>query len=800
MAEKTEKKAETYNADSITVLGGLDAVRKRPSMYIGSTGLPGLHHLVYEVVDNSIDESMAGFCKNIKVVIHADKSVSVLDDGRGIPVDMHPKFNIPALTVVMTKLHAGGKFDRSSYKVSGGLHGVGISVVNALSTKLYVEVYRDNKVHCQEFRQGEVGEFKVLGSTDRRGTLVRFWPDTTIMETDDFHYDTLAARMRELAFLNKGLTISIEDERDGRKHDYHYEGGIVAFVEYINQNKNPLHAPIYFEKSKEDIQLEIALQYNDGYQENVHCFANNINTTEGGTHLIGFKAALTKTLNKYAEDKNLEKDIKLSSEDVREGLSTIISVKLAEPQFEGQTKTKLGNSNVKGIVESLVNTGLGTFLEENPTVARLIILKSVQAAKAREAARKARDLTRRKGALNGGSLPGKLADCSERDPAKSEIFVVEGDSAGGCFSGDTKVALADGRALSFIELVKEDQEDKDNFCYTILDDGRVGIQKITNPRKTKTGAEVIKIVLDNDEDITCTPNHLFMLRDGTYKHACELKKSDSLMPLNENILTHETAAQKSFDHECIRPTEAVVGHNHKIISITRLPEARDVYDIEVPGTHNFALASGVFVHNSAKQGRNREFQAILPLRGKILNVEKARLDKVFENHEISVLITAIGCGIGEEFKLEGARYHKIVLMTDADVDGSHISTLILTFLFRYMKKLIEAGYVYIAMPPLYRISKGKQFWYLHSDAEKDEMVQKLGTENLNIQRYKGLGEMNPQQLWETTMDPTVRRLKQIMIEDAVKADRMFSLLMGEEVEPRRDFIMRHAKEVVNLDI
>jgi DNA gyrase subunit B len=634
MAEKTEKKAETYNADSITVLGGLDAVRKRPSMYIGSTGLPGLHHLVYEVVDNSIDESMAGFCKNIKVVIHADKSVSVLDDGRGIPVDMHPKFNIPALTVVMTKLHAGGKFDRSSYKVSGGLHGVGISVVNALSTKLYVEVYRDNKVHCQEFRQGEVGEFKVLGSTDRRGTLVRFWPDTTIMETDDFHYDTLAARMRELAFLNKGLTIGIEDERDGRKHDYHYEGGIVAFVEYINQNKNPLHAPIYFEKSKEDIQLEIALQYNDGYQENVHCFANNINTTEGGTHLIGFKAALTKTLNKYAEDKNLEKDIKLSSEDVREGLSTIISVKLAEPQFEGQTKTKLGNSNVKGIVESLVNTGLGTFLEENPTVARLIILKSVQAAKAREAARKARDLTRRKGALNGGSLPGKLADCSERDPAKSEILVVEGDSAGG----------------------------------------------------------------------------------------------------------------------------------------------------------------------SAKQGRNREFQAILPLRGKILNVEKARLDKVFENHEISVLITAIGCGIGEEFKLEGARYHKIVLMTDADVDGSHISTLILTFLFRYMKKLIEAGYVYIAMPPLYRISKGKQFWYVHSDAEKDEMVQKLGTENLNIQRYKGLGEMNPQQLWETTMDPTVRRLKQIMIEDAVKADRMFSLLMGEEVEPRRDFIMKHAKEVVNLDI
>jgi DNA gyrase subunit B len=633
MTEKTEKKAETYNADSITVLGGLDAVRKRPGMYIGTTGLPGLHHLVYEVVDNSIDEAMAGFCKSIKVTIHTDNSVSVLDDGRGIPVDNHPKFNVPALTVVMTKLHAGGKFDKSSYKVSGGLHGVGISVVNALSLKLYVEVYRDGKVHCQEFRQGDAGEFKVLGPSDKRGTLVRFWPDNTILETTDFHYDTLAARMRELAFLNKGLTISIEDERDGRKHEYRYEGGIVAFVEYINQNKNPLHAPIYFEKSKDDIHLEISLQYNDGYQENVHCFANNINTTEGGTHLIGFKAALTKTLNKYAEDKNIEKDMKLSSEDVREGLSTIISVKLAEPQFEGQTKTKLGNSNVKGIVESLVNTGLGNFLEENPTVARLIILKSVQAAKAREAARKARDLTRRKGALNGSSLPGKLADCSERDPAKSELFVVEGDSAGG----------------------------------------------------------------------------------------------------------------------------------------------------------------------SAKQGRNREFQAILPLRGKILNVEKARIDKVFENHEISVLITAIGCGIGEEFNIAKARYHKIIIMTDADVDGSHISTLLLTLLFRHMRKLIDEGYVYIAMPPLYRVAKGKQVHYVHTDAEKDALVQKLGDE-LNIQRYKGLGEMNPKQLWETTMDPTVRMLKKITIEDAVKADRMFTLLMGEEVEPRRAFIMKHAKEVANLDV
>jgi DNA gyrase subunit B len=630
----TEKKEGDYKADSITVLGGLDAVRKRPGMYIGSTGLPGLHHLVYEVVDNSIDEAMAGFCRSIKVTIHADTSVSVLDDGRGIPVDIHPKFGIPALQVVMTKLHAGGKFDRSSYKVSGGLHGVGISVVNALSKKLLVEVDRDGGKFSQEYVLGEPGEFKSLGKSDKRGTCVRFWPDGTIMETTDFHFETLAARMRELSFLNKGLTIIIEDERTGKSHNFCYEGGIVSFVEFVNQNKNPFHAPIYFEKEKEGIHLEIALQYNDGYQENVFTFANNINTTEGGTHLIGFKAALTKTLNKYAEQKGLDKEAKLSSDDVREGLVTVISVKLGEPQFEGQTKTKLGNSNVKGIVESLVNTGLATFLEENPSVAKLIVTKSIQAAKAREAARKARDLARRKSTLDGGSLPGKLADCSERDPAKSEMFIVEGDSAGG----------------------------------------------------------------------------------------------------------------------------------------------------------------------SAKQGRSREFQAILPLRGKILNVEKARIDKIFASEAIATLISAIGCGIQDEFNIEKARYHKIIVMTDADVDGAHISCLILTFFFRHMKQLIESGYIYLAMPPLYKVSKGKSFRYVYSDAEKDSAVKDFGGEGVNIQRYKGLGEMNPQQLWETTMDPATRSLKKITIEDAVKADRIFTILMGEEVEPRRDWIMRHAKNVINLDI
>ena len=638
MAEENEQKNEGYGAKNITVLGGLDAVRKRPGMYIGSTGITGLHHLIYEVVDNSIDEAMAGFCDKIQVIIHKDKSVTVIDNGRGIPVDKHPKLGIPAIQVVMTTLHAGGKFDSDTYKVSGGLHGVGISVVNALSTKLIAEVYRDGKIHKQEYLNGVAQEFQIVGSTEKRGTKITFHPNVDIFETTDFHFDTISARLRELSFLNKGIKIEFSDEGSEKQKLFHYEGGIVSFVEFLNKNKNPLHPPIYFEKNKDDIHLEIAMQYNEGYSENVFAFANNINTTEGGTHLVGFKSALTKTFNNYAEQNSLfkdkQKDSKLSSDDVREGIVVVISVSLSEPQFEGQTKTKLGNSEVKGIVESLVSNGLGRYLEENPKAAKLIIQKSVQASAAREAARRARDLTRRKGVLNSGSLPGKLSDCSERDPAKTELFVVEGDSAGG----------------------------------------------------------------------------------------------------------------------------------------------------------------------SAKQGRDRKIQAILPLKGKILNVEKARIHKILENNEISTLITAIGTNMGKEFNLDKLRYHKVIIMTDADVDGAHISTLMLTFFFRYMKQLIEAGRIYIAQPPLYRISKGKAFKYVYTDEEKDLAIKKFGGEGVNVQRYKGLGEMNPSQLWETTMDPACRILKKVTIEDAVKADQIFTILMGDEVEPRRNFIMSHAKEVVNLDI
>ncbi|MFO8016990.1 MAG: DNA topoisomerase (ATP-hydrolyzing) subunit B [Candidatus Woesearchaeota archaeon] len=624
-----------YTASEIKVLGGIEAVRKRPSMYIGSTSLDGLHHLVYEVVDNSIDEALAGCCTKVFVIIHKDNSVSVVDNGRGIPTEEYPKFKMPAVQVVMTKLHAGGKFDKKTYKVSGGLHGVGISVVNALSKKLEVRIKREGNIFSQKYERGvPVSKLEVAGTTNDRGTEIRFWPDDEIFNTSEFHFDTLSARLRELAFLNKGLTIKVKDERDGKEHEFFYEGGIVSFVEYLNNNKTPIHDAIYFSKEKDGITLEIAMAYNDSYQENVFSFANNINTKEGGAHLVGFKTALTRVINRYAAEKGLTKDIKLTSDDVREGLTSVISVKLPEPQFEGQTKTKLGNSEVKGIVDSLVTVELGSFLEENPSTARTIIEKTANAAKAREAARKARELTRRKSVLESSNLPGKLADCSSRDPSKTEIYIVEGDSAGG----------------------------------------------------------------------------------------------------------------------------------------------------------------------SAKQGRYREFQAILPLRGKILNVEKARLHKIFANNEITTMITAIGTGIGEEFNISKARYHKIIIMTDADVDGAHIRTLLLTFFYRYMKPLIDEGYVYIAQPPLYKISKGKQTRYVHSESGKDSVLKELGEEGISLQRYKGLGEMNPNQLLETTMDPENRVLKQVTIEDAVEADKMFTILMGDEVEPRRQFIEENAKKVMNLDI
>jgi DNA gyrase subunit B len=626
-----------YDAGKIQVLEGLEAVRKRPSMYIGSTDTRGLHHLVYEVVDNSIDEALAGFCSNIDVTINRDNTVTVEDNGRGIPVDLHTKYQKSALEVVMTMLHAGGKFDTDTYKVSGGLHGVGVSVVNALSEWMEVEVYRDGKVYFQRYQRGKPStELTVRGETDKTGTKLTFKADYEVFETLDISFETISKRLREMAYLNKGINIFIKDERTGDENLFHYEGGIVAFVEHLNKNKNPLHAPpIYFQKSKNNTQVEIAIQYNDSYTETVFSFANNINTHEGGTHLSGFKAALTRTANDYAKDRGLIKGTdKLSGEDIREGLTAIISVKLTNPQFEGQTKTKLGNSEVKGIVETLVGEGLGEFLEENPKEAEKIISKSVIAAQARDAARKARELTRRKSALEISALPGKLADCSEKDASKCEVYLVEGDSAGG----------------------------------------------------------------------------------------------------------------------------------------------------------------------SAKQGRSRAFQAILPLRGKILNVEKARLNKILKNNEIRALITAIGTGLGDDFDIEKARYHKIIIMTDADVDGAHIRTLLLTFLYRYMKQLIEVGYVYIAQPPLYRLKKGKVTHYVYNDAEKDRKMEEIGNQGVNVQRFKGLGEMNPDQLWETTMNPDTRTLVKVMLENAIEADEIFTILMGDKVEPRREFIETHAREVKNLDI
>jgi DNA gyrase subunit B len=653
-----------YDAGQIQVLKGLEAVRRRPAMYIGSTSSRGLHHLVYEVVDNSVDEALAGFCDSIDVVIHADDSITVKDNGRGIPVDMHPTEKIPAVELALTVLHAGGKFDRSSYKVSGGLHGVGISVVNALSERLEVCVDRDGQRYHMAFARGEtVKKLNLREKVKGTGTIVRFKPDPQIFTETRFDYNILASRLRELAFLNKALTITFKDERAGqeREETFFYKGGLVEFVQWLNQSKKPLHnKPIAIETVRDDVDIQLALQYDDGYTENTLTFVNNINTHEGGTHLTGFKAALTRTINEYAKKSGALKkaDFTLSGDDVREGLTAVLSVKVREPQFEGQTKTKLGNSEVEGIVKSVVNDLLGNYLDEHPPVARAIVEKASSAALAREAARKARDLVRKKSALEGGILPGKLADCSLTDPALCEIYLVEGDSAGG----------------------------------------------------------------------------------------------------------------------------------------------------------------------SAKQGRDRQFQAILPLRGKILNVQKARIDKTLSNDEIRTIITAIGTGVAEDFQLEEARYHKIIIMTDADVDGAHIRTLLLTFFYKEMKQLIDAGYVYIAQPPLFRVARGKEEYYAFDEAERDEYVKRLSNgqapvasaadgdeepqgdgkqgprRNVVIQRYKGLGEMNPDQLWKTTMDPATRTILKVEMEDAFEASQLFEVLMGDEVEPRRKFIEEHAKFVRNLDV
>lgn len=1053
-----------YTAKSITVLKGLEGVRRRASMYIGDTNIRGLHHMVYEVVDNSIDEVLAGFCNKIIIIINKDGSVTVSDNGRGIPVDIHPEEKKPAVELVLTVLHAGGKFDSKTYKVAGGLHGVGVSVVNALSKVLEVKVKRDGKIHYQKFEYGKpVTELQVIGDTDETGTEVTFMPDETIFETTTFDFDILSKRLEELAYLNKNLLIEIKDERNNTEKKFQYEGGIKSFVESLNKNKEKIDGIISFEKEKEKLSVEIAMQYNLEYNETVYSFVNNINTIEHGTHYSGFCTALTRVINNYIKKHKLSEDT-LTGSDTREGLIAIISVKIPEPQFEGQTKTKLGNNEVKGFVDNIVNDYLTTFFEENPSIAKVIINKCLSAAKAREAARKAAELTRRKSALGSHSLPGKLADCQEKDPAKCELFLVEGDSAGGCFSGDTKIALTDGRNITFKELVEEYKQGKENFCYTIKNNRRIGIAKIKNPRLTKRNVEVIKIIFDNKEEVICTPDHKFMLRNQEYKEAKNLMKEDSFMPLNrkiskiggkivingyemvwdtnrwifthlladkynienniyaeepgdyakhhidfnklnnnptnitrmnkrdhilyhtkyldktihredikekcrqihktveyknkikawreqpevkkkfleiskklmqnkeyknnliknfikfynsneeyrkqnnellnkeqqkywanpenreqaskrtkeffgknpdirkaysdfskkqweneslkewrrektkeqwtqefrkkrkeaynktyyektirlmkdilekynslenfdmiriknkyKNILSMKTFCSRFFNNNYLNMLEAVNNYNHKIKKIEILNEKMDVYDLEVKDTHNFALASGVFVHNSAKMARDRKIQAILPLKGKIMNVEKSRLDKIFKNQEIQNMITATGAGISDEFDIKKARYHKLIIMCDSDVDGQHITTLLLTFFYRYLKQLIEAGYLYIAQAPLYRVSKGKNKFYIFNDEKLNELLNEIG-KDVEIQRFKGLGEMNPEQLWETTMNPDSRILKQVAIEDAIEADRVFSILMGEEVEPRREFIMANAKFVKNLDV
>jgi DNA gyrase subunit B len=1274
-SKEAPKATHRYDASTIQVLGGIEAVRRRPAMYIGDVGMRGLHHLIYEVVDNSVDEALAGHCTKIDVVIHSNNSVTVDDNGRGIPVEIHQKVKKPALEVVLTTLHAGGKFDDKTYKVSGGLHGVGVSCVNALSEWMEAEVRRDGKVYRQRYERGQTkSKLTVIGKSQATGTKITFKPDKEIFQASiDFKYDTVANRLRELAFLNKGLQITLEDERAEKRDTFKFGGGIVEFVQELNKNKQPAHNKVvYFTREKDKIFVEIAMQYNSGFNETILSFVNNINTTEGGTHVSGFKSALTRCCIRYAKEKELLKEgLELQGEDIREGLCTVISVKLHAPQFEGQTKTKLGNSEVEGIVESAVNEGLGRFFEENSTVANKILEKAILAAQARVAARKARELVRRKGALESGSLPGKLADCSETDPKVCELYLVEGDSAGGCFSGDTQVALADGRNPAFRDLATEWENGKKNYCYTIRADGRIGIAPIANVRKTRSNASVVKVILDDDFEIVCTPDHRFMLRDGSYREARDLRGGDSLMPLRRQIskigkritikgyelvfdpkelrwvFTHmladqhnlergayqvadgphrhhvdanklnnnpdnirrmtkeahlahhrETAdktlrrpevleklrslrrsaefrekirqimlrpetrkklseravrqwqssaykefmgrkwkefyleneayrdavrsvlnaAQKkywsdgknrekqaqrtrrffeehperkaalakfadkqwedpllrqwrsaktgqqwtpefrarrklSYGDTCFRKSlgllcsiygetgkvdevlyeaerrrgkdatvirlsnlrdrffggsqesleEAACNFNHRVKQVEVCQNKADVYDLEVAETHNFALAAGVFVHNSAKQGRERRFQAILPLKGKILNVEKAQLHKALSNEEIGTIINAVGAGVGiEDFNIEKLRYHKIILMCDADVDGSHIRTLLLTLFFRHMRPLIDQGHVYIAQPPLFKVVKDKKEQYIEDESKLDQILLETGTEGIElhnlakktkfdgkkliellnllsdidlltnsierrgvsfqkylenrskkskkfpiyrvkvegeyqflhdeddlaelvekyekkkgaavdvaaaekdrpssvhsdldiiefyeasdinelvsklekmgfdletlvtkeentleekyvprnfrvkkakakratkkkaeerafvykivdgkrevfheslqdalewvrdearkgitIQRYKGLGEMNPGQLWETTMNPETRTLLKVTNEDAAKADELFSVLMGDEVSERRVFIEKYAREVKNLDV
>jgi DNA gyrase subunit B len=777
-----EPERTRYEAEDIQVLEGLEAVRRRPGMYIGSTDVRGLHHLVYEIVDNSVDESLAGYCNRITVTIHKDNSVMVEDNGRGIPVETHSKTGKSALETVMTILHAGGKFGGGGYKVASGLHGVGASAVNALSVWMRVDVRRNGKVYRQEYRIGvPTGPVEEIGTATDTGSTTTFLADKTMFNSLEYNFDVLLQRFRETAYLTKGLSIVALDERADREYTFYFEGGIVSFVRHLNRTRVPLHKPLYIEKQVNSTVIEVALQYNDGYAETVFSFANNVNTVDGGTHLTGFRSGVTRTLNDYARKANLlkEAEANLSGEDVREGLTAIVSVKLTEPQFESQTKAKLGNAEVRTQVESVMGEGLTAWLEQNPAEAKKIIEKCLTAARAREAARQARDLVIRKGVGEAMTLPGKLADCSERDPAKSEIYLVEGDSAGGCLAPETTIRLASGMEKTIRELAEDWEQCVWHFGYTTAETDDVRLVPLLHPRLTRRNAALVEVELDNGEKVRCTPDHLFRLRDGTYREARHLRAGDSLMPLK------------------IRFTANV---NCQIVTVHWLVERSDVYDLTVEGYENFALAAGVFVHNSAKQARDRRFQAILPLRGKILNVEKAREDKILGSEAIRTIITALGAGIGDRFDTDKLRYHRVIILSDADVDGSHIRTLLLTFFFRNMSALIENGHLYIAQPPLYRIAVGKEHYYAYSDQEKDAMLKRLDGSKTIIQRYKGLGEMNPEQLWETTMNPERRTILQVIVEDAVRADETFSTLMGEAVEPRRHFIQAHAKNVRNLDI
>jgi DNA gyrase subunit B len=1071
-AKNEPKKEVSYDAKDIYVLEGLKPVRKRPGMYIGSTGVDGLHHLVWEVVDNSIDEAMAGYAKNIRVEILKGERIVVVDDGRGIPVDIHPQTKKSALDTVLTTLHAGGKFGGESYKVSGGLHGVGVSVVNALSKWLKVEVYRNGSAYTQEYERGKPKfNVKKVGVSKYTGTKVIFDADPEIFQKIEYDRKKILDHLRQQTYLTKGVRISFVDDRDEHPfyYGFYFDGGLKSFIHYLIGDEPVLQdEPFYVHKTYENMDVEAVFVYTNDQEAKELSFANNIHTPDGGMHLTGLRSAMTRSLNDYARKEGYLKEAEenITGDDIREGLVSVISLKLPEPQFEGQTKARLGNPEARTSVEMVVNEALKEFLEKHGSDGRKIIEKNLLAAKARKAAKAAKDTVLRKGALEGLTLPGKLADCSSRKAEDSELFIVEGDSAGGCFFGDTKIALADGRNLSFKELVEEDKKGKKNYCYTIKNDGSVGIELIKNPRKTKQNTEVVKIILDNNEELICTPNHKFMLADRTYKEAQELSKTDSLMPLyrqysrlgkritiegyemvfdpskkrwlfthllsdrynlgkgvyglnngpyrhhkdfnklnnnpgnitrlskedhlaihremahltlqrpdvieklkilrqkpefkekirramlgkreelskrakkqwesseyrafmakrflafyennknykivNRELLTQaqrkywssvknrklqaervkkffaqhpekreefskfakaqwqnenlrrwrsektkmqwtpefrekrKTAYNETYREKAIRVLhnlyehtgkvsveeydifrrqtndksllrfdtilnrffggkkewlfDAVAHYNHKIIRIESILEKIDVYDLEVPETHNFALASGIFVHNSAKQGRDRHTQAILPLKGKIMNVEKSRIDKMLINKEIRSLVIALGTAISENFDIEKLRYHKIILMTDADVDGAHIRTLLLTLFYRYFPKIIENGHLYVAQPPLFHLQKGKEMHYAYSDAERDKIHKQMGSEGINVQRYKGLGEMNPTQLWETTMDPARRILKQINVEDDVETDKMLDILMGELVEPRKNFIQAHALTVKNLDI